>query len=66
MLKQCQDSYSIQFTQFPAMLAHHEETRKASLWERSEVNHLRVAALDKKSPLYVKDYGKDRQAPCVG
>ena len=46
MLKQCQDSYSTQFTQFPAMLAYHEETRKASLWERTEVNRLRVAALD--------------------
>ena len=52
MLKQCQDSYSTQFTQFPAMLAYHEETRKASLWERTEVNRLRVAALDKASPLY--------------
>ena len=52
MLKQCQDSYSTQFTQFPAVLAYHEETRKASLWERTEVNRLRVAALDKASPLY--------------
>ena len=52
MLKQCQDSYSTQFTQFPAMLAYHEETRKASLWERTEVNRLYVAALDKASPLY--------------
>lgn len=52
MLKQCQDSYSIRFSQFPAMLAHHEATRKASLWERSEINRLQVAALDKSSPLY--------------
>ena len=52
MLKQCQDSYSTQFTQFPAMLAFHEENRKASLWERTEVHGLHVAALDKASPLY--------------
>lgn len=52
MLKQCQDSYSTQFTAFPAMLAFHEETRKGSLWERTEVHGLRVAALDKASPLY--------------
>ena len=59
MLKQCQDSYSIQFTQFSALLAHHEETRKASLWERSEVKNLRVAALDTKSPLYEDKSGFD-------
>ena len=59
MLKQCQDSYSTQFTQFPAMLAYHEETRKASLWERTEVNRLRVAALDKASPLYEAPSGFD-------
>lgn len=59
MLKQCQDSYSTQFTQFPAMLAHHEESRKASLWERIEVNRLRVAALDTKSPLYEDKSGFD-------
>ena len=59
MLKQCQDSYSVQFTQFPALLAYHEETRKASLWERSEVKSLRVAALDAKSPLYEDKSGFD-------
>ncbi len=59
MLKQYQDSYSVQFTQFPALLAYHEETRKASLWERSEVKSLRVAALDAKSPLYEDKSGFD-------
>ena len=52
MLKQCQDSYSTQFTAFPAMLAFHEEKRQASLWERTEVQHLHVAPLDKASSLY--------------
>ena len=52
MVKQCLDSYSVQFNQFPDLLAYHEEQRKASLWERSEVKSLRVAALDTKSPLY--------------
>lgn len=59
MPKQCQDSYSAQFTRFPAMLAFHEEKRKASLWERSEVSRLRVAALDQKSPLYENTTGFD-------
>ena len=52
MLKQCQDSYSTQFTAFPAMLAFHEEKRQASRWERTEVQHLHVAPLDKASSLY--------------
>lgn len=52
MPKQCLDSYSTQFTDFPAMLGYHEHTRRASLWERSEVNGLQVAALDRSSPLY--------------
>ena len=52
MLKQCQDSYFAEFTAFPAMLAFHKETRKASLWERTEVHGLHVAALDKASSLY--------------
>lgn len=52
MVKQCLDSYSIQFSDFPAMLDHHEKTRKASLWERAEIHDLHVEALDKASPLY--------------
>ena len=52
MVKQCQDSYFAQFTAFPAMLAFHEKTRRDSSWERTEVHGLRVAALDKSSPLY--------------
>ena len=59
MVKQCLDSYSIQFNQFPDLLAYHEEQCKASLWERSEVKSLRVAALDTKSPLYGDKSGFD-------
>ena len=59
MVKQCLDSYSVQFKQFPDLLAYHEEQRKASLWERSEVKSLRVAALDTKSPLYEDKSGFD-------
>ena len=59
MVKQCLDSYSVQFNQFPDLLAYHEEQRKASLWERSEVKSLRVAALDTKSPLYEDKSGFD-------
>lgn len=49
---QCQDSYSIQFSAFPDMLAYHEKTRRESQWERREVKRLTVAPLDKASPLY--------------
>ncbi len=31
---------------------YHEQVRKSSLWERTEVKKLQVAALDKTSPLY--------------
>ena len=47
MSKPCQDSYSINFTSFPLMLAYHEKMRQESRWERTEVNHLTVAPLDK-------------------
>ena len=40
MSKPCQDSYSINFTSFPLMLAYHEKMRQESRWERTEVNHL--------------------------
>lgn len=59
MLKQCQDSYSAQLTQFPAMLAHHEEKRLASLWKHIEVNRLQVTALDKNPPLFENTSGFD-------
>ncbi len=49
---QCKDSYSIQFSTLPDMLAYHEKTNKESQWERREVKHLTVAPLDKASPLY--------------
>ena len=52
MSKPCQDSYSINFTSFPLMLAYHEKMRQESRWERTEVNHLTVAPLDKNSPLF--------------
>lgn len=52
MLQPCQDSYSTQFTLYPEMLTHHENTRKASTWERTEVRELHVEALDRNSPLF--------------
>lgn len=52
MLKPCQDCYSTQFSEFPAMLAYHEQVRQDSHWERREVKHLTVAPLDKASPLF--------------
>ena len=51
MLKPCQDSYHIQFSEFPAMLDYHQQLRKNSAWERTEVKNLRVAPLEKESPL---------------
>lgn len=52
MVKSCCDSYHTQFSDFSAMLNYHEHVRKSSLWERTEVKKLQVAALDKTSPLY--------------
>ena len=52
MPKPCQDCYSTQFPDLPAMLSYHEEKRKASLWERIEVGSLHVEPLDKTSPLF--------------
>lgn len=52
MPKPCQDCYSTQFSDLPAMLAYHEDLRKSSRWERTEVNTLKVAPLDKTSHLY--------------
>lgn len=52
MLKACCDNYYAQFSDFPAMLSYHEQVRLNSRWERTEVRKLKVAALDKTSPLY--------------
>lgn len=52
MPKPCQDSYSTEFRDLPSMLAYHEDLRRSSRWERTEVNSLKVAPLDKASPLY--------------
>ncbi len=51
MLKPCQDSYSIQFNDLQAMMLHHTEKRRASLWERATIHDLHVEPLDKSSPL---------------
>lgn len=59
MLKQCQDSYSTQFSSFPAMLDFHKIMRESSVWERTEVKRLHVAALDQSSPLYADMSGFD-------
>ena len=52
MVKSCCDSYHTQFSAFPDMLSYHEKIRTDSRWERTEVNILEVAALDKASPLF--------------
>ena len=52
MSKPCQDSYSTEYRDLPSMLTCHEDLRKNSRWERTEVNSLKVAPLDKASPLY--------------
>lgn len=51
-MKPCQDSYCVQFSDLPAMLSYHEQLRKDSCWERREVKDLRVAPLEKTSPLF--------------
>lgn len=51
-MKPCQDSYCVQFNDLPAMLSYHEQLRKDSRWERTEVKGLRVAPLEKTSPLF--------------
>ena len=52
MSNPCQDSYSTEYRDLPSMLTCHEDLRKNSRWERTEVNSLKVAPLDKASPLY--------------
>lgn len=49
---QCLDSYHTKFPDFDAMMEYHERQSSASLWERATVKDLRVAPLDKTSPLY--------------
>lgn len=52
MLQPCQDNYFNQFSSYADMMNYHETQTKESRWERSEVCSLRVAPLDKDSPLY--------------
>ena len=51
-MKPCQDSYCVQFGDLPDMLSYHETLCKDSRWERVEVKDLRVAPLEKTSPLF--------------
>ena len=51
-MKPCQDNYCVQFSDLPAMLSYHEQLRKDSRWERTEVKSLQVAPLEKTSPLF--------------
>lgn len=51
-MKPCQDSYCVQFGDLPDMLSYHEKLCKDSRWERVEVKDLRVAPLEKTSPLF--------------
>ena len=52
MTKPCQDCYHTQFDDFQGMLAYHEQVSHNSRWERSQVQQLSVAPLDKTSPLF--------------
>jgi len=52
MLQPCQDDYNTSFSTLNEMLRYHTHLAKESTWERTEVNNLHVAPLDKDSPLY--------------
>jgi len=52
MKKPCQDSYSIGFSSLEDMMDYHSNQAKSSLWERTEINNIQVAPLDRNSPLY--------------
>jgi len=52
MLQPCQDDYNTSFSTLNEMLRYHTHLAKESTWERTEVNNLHVAPLDKGSPLY--------------
>ena len=52
MLEHCRDACTIQFHDFADMLLHHDDEAAHSVWERTEVNALRVEPLDEGSPLY--------------
>lgn len=49
---QCLDSYNTHFADFGAMIDYHETQSKNSKWTQATVKDLRVAPLDKASPLY--------------
>ncbi len=52
MLQPCQDDYTRNFSSFGEMMDFHTSQAKNSTWERIKVNQLKVAPLDKDSPLY--------------
>ena len=52
MPQPCQDNYSTTFSSFNSMMDYHSTLAKNSIWERTEVNRLQVAPLDRNSPLY--------------
>lgn len=52
MLQPCQDDFSTTFSALNPMILYHDTQAKNSQWERIPVNELRVAPLDKDSPLY--------------
>lgn len=52
MLQPCQDDYFTQFHALADMMDYHQKQVKDSQWERTEIRGLRVAPLDKDSPLY--------------
>lgn len=52
MLKQCQDGYCAQFTEFVDMQNYHQRLHDNSHWERAAVKSLHVDPLAKSSPLF--------------
>lgn len=52
MLNPCLDDFHASFSNISDMMTYHQEQSKNSLWQRMEVNKMRVAPLDKSSPLY--------------
>lgn len=57
MLQPFQDDYHTQFASLEPMMDYHQKQTKDSRWERTEVNRLRVAALDMNSTLYADRTG---------
>ena len=52
MLQPCHDKFNTQFSSLVEMMNYHSQLAKSSKWERIGVSDLRVAPLDRNSPLF--------------